>query len=1040
MIARQICRLFHAGLWTVLALLSAAPGTLAQTIPTSLYDGMRWRLVGPFRGGRAEAAAGVPNNPNVYYFGAVAGGVWKTTDGGATWTPIFDRESVASIGAITVAPSNPGIIYVGTGEQCLRNDISFGDGVYKSLDGGKTWTNIGLRDSQHIAKILVDPHNPDLVFVAAIGHAFGPNEERGVYRSNNGGKTWQKVLNVDDKTGATDLVFDPNNPNTLFAAMYEVRRAAWQMLSGGPGSGLYKSVDSGTTWKRIEGRGFPSGTLGRIGVAVSKANSNRVYTIVEAKENALYRSDDGGESWLMVNNDPIWVRPWYQNHVFADPENQDTVYLLDLGVFRSTDGGRLFDPLPVPHGDNHDLWIDPSNRKRMIEADDGGVTITADGGATWTPQNNQPTAQFYHVATDNEFNYRIYGSQQDNTTVAIRRRSDAGAIEERDWHPVGGGESGYNWPDPRDPEIVYGGDHAGHFTRYDGHTGQVMNIAPWLGGRAHPPEHLKHRFQWTAPLALSPHDPSVLYLGGEVLFRTNDGGRSWTIISPDLTRNDKSKQQSTPGPLTPDNSSAEYYDTIFAVAESPVLKDLLWVGTDDGWMHLSRDGGKNWTNITPKQMPEWTRANFIEASPFDAGAAYVAADLHFSDDFRPMIFKTTNFGKTWTQITNGIPKTAYVHVVHADPKRKDMLYAGTETGIYVSFDDGANWQSLQLNLPRAPIYDLVVHGDDLVVATHGRAFWILDNIAPLRQATAEMASHPAHLYTPTTAYRERGPGGFGGGGGARRNVGQNPPTGAVIDYYVASAPSGQVTLEILDGKGHVVHRASSERHGEGGAAGTGRQAASRAGAPGGSASLPARAGMSRYVWNFREEGPVMVPGMAIIELQNGGGPLVPPGTYQVKLTVAGKDYAAPLEIKADPRVKASQADLEKQYQLAAQIRDRITEIHNAVNQIREARTNLEILRKRAGGSAAQAIDAAEQEMSAIEGALIQVRSVNRYAALVYPTMLDAEYANLANAVESADLAPTEQAQAVFQEYERRRTDLLGRWKSLQGEIAQIKAQ
>ena len=1032
MSARQANRTESIRLAVLLVAFGFAQCALAQSLPNSLFDGMKWRLVGPFRGGRAEAVAGIPGNPNVYYFGAVAGGVFKTSDGGASWTPVFDHEPVSSIGAIALSPSNPSIVYVGTGEQCLRNDISFGDGLYKSLDGGKTWTNIGLRDTQHIASILVDPSNPNRIFVAAIGHAFGPNEERGVFRSQDGGKTWQKVLYVDDKTGATDLVFDMNNPNILFAAMYEVRRSAWSMISGGPGSGLYKSVDGGTTWKHVEGRGLPSGILGRIGVSVSKANSNRVYAIIEAKENALYRSDDGGDSWQLMNNDPMWVRPWYQNHVYTDPQDENKVYLLDLGVFRSTDGGRIFDSLPVPHGDNHALWIDPTNPQRMIEADDGGVTITVDGGASWTPQNNQATAQFYHVATDNEFNYRIYGSQQDNTTVAIRSRSDGGVIDVGDWHPVGGGESGYNWPDPRDPEIVYGGDHAGHFTKYNGHIGQVMNIAPWLGGRAHPAGDLKHRFQWTAPMALSPHDPSVLYLGGEVLFKTSDGGMNWAIISPDLTRNDKSKQQSTPGPLTPDNSSAEYYDAIFAVAESPLQKDRLWVGTDDGLIHLSKDGGKTWANITPKQLPEWSRINMVEPSPFDGNEAYAAADLHFSDDFHPMIFKTTDLGKTWTEITSGIAKNAYVHSIHADPQRKGLLFAGTELGIYVSFDDGANWQSLQLNLPTAPVYDTARRGDDLIAATHGRAFWVLDNITPLLQATAQIVSQPAHLFTPATAYRVHAPGGFGGG--ARKNVGQNPPSGAIIDYYLGSE-SGPVTLEILDARRRLVHKASSEQRREPGGAGVRPRTSNRGGI-----SLPARPGMNRYVWNFREEGPSAVPGIYILELASGEGPIVSPGKYQVKLTVTGKDFMAPLEIKADPRVQINQADFDKQYDLAVKIRDRISEIHNTVNEIRAQREGLEVLRKISSGARLQAIESTEHRMAEIEGRLTQVASVNRFASLVEPIMLDAALAEVASAVEGADSAPTAQEYEAFEEYDKEAQELLGHWKSLLGEISQIKSQ
>ncbi len=994
---------------------------------------MKWRLVGPFRGGRVEAVAGIPGNPYIYYFGAVAGGLFKTSDGGATWNPVFDHERVSSIGAIALVPSNPNIIYVGTGEPCLRNDISFGDGVYKSLDGGKTWSNIGLRDTQHIATILVNPNNSDIIYVAAVGHAFGPNQERGVFRSLDAGKTWQKILYVDDNTGATDLAFDPNNPNILFAGMYQVRRSAWSMTSGGPGSGLYKSIDGGSNWKHLEGYGLPAGILGRIGVAVSKANSNRVYAIIEAKENALYRSDDGGASWRMMNNDPIWVRPWYQNHVIADPNDENTVYLLDLGVFRSTDAGRLFDPLPVPHGDNHALWIDPTDSKRMIEGDDGGATITTDGGKTWAPQTNQPTAQFYHVAADNEFNYRIYGSQQDNTTVAIRSRSDSGWIDERDWHTVAGGESGYNWPDPRDFEIVYGGDHAGHFTRYDGHTGQVMNIAPSFGGRAHPAEELKHRFNWTAPMALSPHDPSVLYLGGEVLFKTSNGGMSWTIISPDLTRNDKSKQQSTPGPLTPDNSSAEYYDTIFAVAESPVQKDLLWAGTDDGLIHVSKDGGKNWAAATPKQLPEWSRVNMIEPSPSEAGKAYAAADLHFSDDFRPMIFKTTDFGKTWTGITNGIPGNDYVHSIHADPQRKGLLYAGTELGLYVSLDDGTNWQSLQLNLPPTPVYDTALHGNDLIVATHGRGFWVLDDIAPLRQAKIQTASEPVHLYVPAVAYREHGRDGFGGAN-SPKNVGQNPPDGALIDYYIRAPISGPLTLEVLDSRGKVVHRASSEQQKR--STPNGRPSA---GLDRRSVVLTAHQGMNRYAWNFREAEPIVVPGMYVLELANGGGPLVPPGKYEVRLRANAMDYTAPLEIKPDPRVRISQMDFEKQYELALKIRDRISEIHDAVNAIRAQHDVLEVLRKAANPAKLQAIKAAEQKMTEIEGQLVQVDSVNLYTSLVKPIMLDAEFADLGNAVESADSAPTAQEYAAFDEYEKTKNELLNRWKSLQREMNQIQS-
>jgi len=1017
---------------TVFLLVSTA---LGQVIPEKLYSGMRWRQVGPFRGGRAEAATGISGDPLVYYFGAVAGGVWKTGNGGATWTPITDKQGIYSIGAITVDPSNPNVVYVGTGEPCLRNDISSGDGIYKSVDAGKTWTNIGLRDTQHIADILVDPRDANTVFVAAVGHAFGPNEERGVFRSKDGGKTWEKVLYVDNKTGATDLVQDPHNPQVLFAAMYEVRRTAYSMISGGPGSGLYKSTDGGTTWKHLEGGGLPGGIVGRIGVAISGADSNRVYAMIESKENALYRSDDGGANWQMVNNEPIWVRPWYGNHVFADPKNVDTVYILDLGTMRSTDGGHKFTTIPVPHSDDHHLWIDPADPKRMIEADDGGVSISQDGGATWSAENNQPTAQFYHVAADNEFNYRIYGSQQDSGSVGILSRSDSGSIGDREWHSVGGGESGFDWPDPRDSNVVYGGDHNGHFTRYDARTGQAQNIAPWFGARAHVPAELKHRFNWTSPMQISPRDPNVLYIGGEAIFKSTSGGMSWTTISPDLTRNDKTKQQSSPTPLTPDNSSSEYYDTVFAIAESPVQKNLIWAGTDDGLVHLTRDGGKTWNKVTPQQLPEWACVDLIEPSPYEAGSAYLAADLHFSDNFRPMIFKTSDYGKTWKEITRGIPENDYVHSVRTDPLRKGLLYAGTESGIYVSFDDGDNWQSLQLNLPHTPVFDTAIHGTDLLAATHGRAFWVLDNITPLRQANVQVASEAAHLYTPAAAFRVHGGGGFGGGrqGGA---AGQNPPTGAMIDYYLDSTPSAPVTLEVLDSNGRILHHVvSAEAKGEQAPGANERRRNQRTGAAAEN-SLHANPGMNRYVWNFRVDGPEPVPGLFIMETQSGG-PAIPPGQYQVRLNAAGKQYTAPLEVKMDPRIHVSQADLQKQFDFAIKIRDCVSDVHTSVLQIREARAALEAARNGGDSSKLQAIDAVEQKMAALESELTQVKSTNLSAALVYPIMLDAQYADLGNVIESSDSAPPAQVYDVFQDYERRRTDLAAKWKALQPEVAQL---
>ena len=776
------------------------------------FKGMHYRMIGPFRGGRSLTAAGIPGDPTTYYFGATGGGVWKSTDGAMTWSSVFDKEGTSSIGSIAVANSNHNILYVGTGEACIRGNISHGDGVYKSLDGGKTWKNVGLHDSRAIGKVIINPTNPDIAFVAALGHPYGPNTERGIFRTTDGGKTWEKVLYKDENTGGIDVAFDPHNPNILFGALWQARRTSWSMDDGGPGSGLYRSNDGGTTWKRLEEHGLPKGPYGKIGVAVA-ANSDRVYALIEARlpDGGLYRSDDGGENWILVNpSHSLWQRPWYYMHVIADPRDENVLYIMDVDAYKSTDGGHLFNKVHVPHGDNHGLWIDPMNTRRMIASNDGGVTVTLDGGKNWTRQDNQPTAQFYHVITDSATPYRVYGAQQDSGTVAIASRSDDGSIDRSDWYDVGGGEAGYIAPDPRDPEIVYAADYQGNITRYDRHIGQVKAITeqPELSD-AHGAANLEHRFQWTAPVMISPHDPNTLYHGGERLFKTTDGGVHWQAISPDLTRNDKSKQKASGGDITIDDSGTEYYDTIFALAESPLKKGLLWVGTDDGLIQLTQDEGKTWTNITPKDMPEWSRISQIDPSPHDAGTAYVAADRHQFDDLHPYIYKTSDYGKTWTKLTQGIPDNAFVRVVREDPKKSGLLYAGTETGIYVSFNDGAKWQALQLNLPTTPVHDLIIKNDDLVVATHGRAFWILDDVSPLRQYSDEIAQKEAFLYTPSTAYRIQA------GASAERHpsktTGQNPPTGAVIYYYLKNAPKAdsETTIEILDASGNVIRKYSS---------------------------------------------------------------------------------------------------------------------------------------------------------------------------------------------------------------------------------------
>jgi photosystem II stability/assembly factor-like uncharacterized protein len=998
-----------------------------------LFKGMKYRLVGPFRGGRSLTAAGIPGDPTTYYFGATGGGVWKSTDGAVTWSPVFDKEGSGSIGSLAVANSDHNVIYVGTGEACIRGNISHGDGVYKSYDGGKVWKNVGLRDSRAIGKVIVNPNNPDIVFVAALGHPYGPNTERGIFRTTDGGKTWEKVLYKDENTGGIDVAFDPHNPNLLFAALWQARRTSWSMTSGGPGSGLYRSNDGGTTWKRLEEHGLPKGPYGRIGIAVA-ASSERIYALIEAHnpDGGLYRSDDGGESWDFVNpSHSLWQRPWYYMHIIADPQDENVVYVMDVEAYKSTDGGHLFNRIHVPHGDNHGLWIDAKDTRRMIAANDGGVTVTLDGGKNWTLENNQPTAQFYHVTTDTALPYRVYGAQQDSGTVAIASRSDDGTIDRTDWYDVGGGEAGYIAPYPLDPNIVYAADYQGNITRFDKHIGQVKSITelPELSD-AWGAENLEHRFQWTAPVLISKFDPNTLYHAGERLFKTTDGGVHWQAISPDLTRNDKSKQKVSGGDITLDDSGTEYYDTIFAVAESPITKGLLWVGTDDGLIQLTKDEGQSWTNITPKDLPEWSRISLIEASAYDAGTAYVAVDRHQSDDLKPYIYKTSDYGKSWTKLTNGIPDGAFVRAVREDPKRRGLLYAGTEAGIFVSFNDGGDWRSLKLNLPTTPVHDLVVKDNDLVVATHGRAFWILDDISPLRQFAEDVATQDLHLYTPAPAYRiqagasqERHP---------SKRTGQNPPAGAVIYFYLNEAPKPETEarLEILDGSGKVIRTYSSaETEALDEPAGPDDKKPEK--------QIKLEAGLNRFEWDLRYEEAHRVPGYYLWEYNGGSkGPVAVPGQYQVRLTVGGKTESAPLELKLDPRVHVSEADLAQQFSELSQIHDQINHVYDAVNQIQDVRLQLAGLKRRLPENAStKAISGAaedlEKKLVAVRDQMINLNISANEDSLAYPPQIDAKLAFLAMDVGSADSAPTEAEQMQFEKLKRQSGELLSRWEDLQ---------
>jgi photosystem II stability/assembly factor-like uncharacterized protein len=1006
----------------LLSLVSAS----AQQYGDNLLKGMQWRQVGPFRGGRVLAVTGIPGDPYTYYFGGVGGGVWRTTDGGMNWSPLFDRETVSSIGAIAVSESNPSVIYVGTGESCIRGNISYGNGMYKSTDRGKTWIHIGLENTQHIAKVLINPRNPDVVYVAAFGHAYGPNPDRGVYRSTDGGKTWDKILYKDDKTGAIDLTFDPHNPNVLFAALYEAQRTPWSLSSGGPGSGLYRSVDGGNTWKHLEGKGLPSGIIGRIGVSVSGADSNRVYALIEAKDNGLYRSDDGGDSWAKINDDQrLTQRAWYFTHIFADPRSVDTVYMLNTGMFRSTDGGKTLNLLPAPHGDHHGLWIDPTNPNRMINGNDGGATISVDAGKSWSTQYNQPTAQFYHVAADSRPLYYIYGAQQDNSTVAIASRTDEGYIGRQHWYDAGGGESGYIAPDPNDYHVVYAGGNAGSMTRLDTRIQQLQDVSPWpVDSSGHGAKDLKYRGGWTEPIMFSPNDANVIYTAAEVVFKSNDQGRTWAVISPDLTRNDRSKQESSGGPLTKDNTSVEFYDTVFTLAESPVQKDVIWAGTDDGLIQVTKDGGKSWNNVTPKGMPEWSLVSIIEASPHAAGTAYAAVDTHKLDDLKPYLYKTTDFGKSWTLITTGIPAGAYTHAVREDPKQKGLLYAGTETGIFISWDDGAHWQTLQLNLPQSPIHDLIVKNDDLVVATHGRSFWILDSIAPLRQLGSNTANEALLLFKPDAAYRYHWPEFFE----HRQPVGASAPSGAVLYYYFKDKPKGPVSIDILDAGGKVLRNFSSEDK---------KKAETPPEWPDQeppSEKIPAEAGMNRFVWDLRLDGPHELPGEPGAEFRDRG-PMLPPGKYQVRLSADGKTATAPIELIIDQRVKASPEDIQKSYDLALKVQDQISDIHDAVREIRETRTQLHVVGQRLNGDArfkqiATASDGLNKKMTPLEEQLLQVNAKSSESNLNFPVLIDERLHGLAGSIDGVDAAPTRQQYEAFESLSTEARPLIAQWNQI----------
>jgi photosystem II stability/assembly factor-like uncharacterized protein len=1019
-------------LFVFLALGGFAVRASAQANRPKLYEGLRWRLIGPFRGGRTVAIAGVPSEPNVFYIGAVNGGVWKTTDAGRTWKPIFDHEPSGSIGAIAIAPSDPKIIYIGSGEGTERPDLSVGDGIYKSTDGGKTWVHLGLRGGQQIPSIAIDPHNPNRVFVAVLGHPYGPNVERGVLRTTDGGRTWQKVLYKNANVGAVDVAFDPDNSQIVYAALWAARRPPWSV--GGPllapGSGLYKSTDGGNTWHQLHG-GLPGWKehVGRIGIGIAPSRPSRIYAWVQADPQAggIYRSNNGGQTWKRVNHEPrIWGRAWDFACLRVDPRNPDVVYAANTSTYRSTDGGVHWTAIKgAPGGDDyHTIWINPRNPKIIALAADQGATISVNGGRTWSSWYNQPTGEFYHVITDNRFPYRVFGGQQESGSADIKSRSDYGEITFRDWHPVGAEEYAYIAPDPLHPWIIYGGK----VTRYNNLTRQTSSVAPAQLRTG------KYRFDRTAPLVFSQSDPHALYLGSNVLFKTTDGGQNWSIISPDLTR----KNPGVPADLK-GFAGAEgrtHRGVIYTVVPSPIDPNLIWVGTDDGLIWVTRDGGKTWKNVTPPALTPWSKVSMIDASHFNDETAYAAVNRMRLDDWHPYIYRTHDGGKTWQKITTGIPADEPVNTVRADPVRQGLLFAGTEESVYVSLDDGNHWESLQLNLPHTSMRDLWIHGSDLVVGTHGRAFWILDDFSPLRQLTPAVAESSAYLYKPRLTYRVRRSTNTDTPLPPETPAGQNPPDGAILYYWLKTRPVGPVTLEILDASGKLVREYSSAM----------RPAPvnpSKLKVPTYWIQPPqvlsAAPGMHRFIWDLRTAPPKSVflsyPISAIPHdtPRVPQGVLVLPGRYTARLTAGGRSYTHSFRVRMDPRVTTSAAGLEAQYALARKITAAMDQSYDTLRAAQALGEKLAQARRKAGQESVRvAIEALERKIDGIAGGRGAASFFGGEGGGPNLTRVNVQLAFLlSGGVEKADVRPTLAQQEMFEQLHGQLDRLLGGWKEIE---------
>ncbi len=971
----------------------------------SEFGALEYRLIGPFRGGRSAAVTGVPNKPNLYYFGATGGGVWKTQDGGNKWENISDGFFGGSIGSVSVAKSDPNVIYVGGGEKTVRGNVSSGYGVWKSLDAGKTWKFSGLKNSRHIPRISIDPNNHDIVYAGVLGNIYKPSDERGLYKSVDGGKNWNKILFANEDSGVVDLIIDPTNSRIIYASTWNVRRTPYSLSSGGEGSALWKSEDSGNTWKEISlNKGFPDSTLGIIGVTVSPVNNEKVWAIVENKDKGgLYLSNDGGQSWKLINNErKLRQRAWYYTRVYADTQDENLVYVLNVRYHKSTDSGKSFKTYNAPHGDHHDLWISPEDPKRMIIGDDGGAQVSYDRGESWSTYMNQPTSQFYRVTTDNSFPYRIYAAQQDNSTIRINHRSSNGSITESDWEPTAGAESAHIAVDPLNNEVIYGGSYDGFLTRVNHESGSVRAINVWPDNpMGHGAEGMKYRFQWNFPIIFSKHNPKKLYTFSNQVHVTENEGQSWDIISPDLTRNDPNKLKSSGGPITQDNTSVEYYCTIFAAQESPLKEGLIWVGSDDGLVHLTKNAGKTWDNITPKKMPEWMMINSIEPSAFDEGTCYIAGTKYKTGDFKPYIYKTTDFGKTWKKITNGINEEHFTRVVREDPENKNILYSGTETGMYISLDAGQNWQSFQLNLPIVPITDLTIKNNSLIVATQGRSIWILDDLTVIHQSyinSLDRKSLPYHdlhnieLFTPKISYR------MSGRSSSRKSLtaGQNLENG-VITYFNLFNYSEQdnVSLTYLNNNKDTIISLNNKASGE--------------------KKLKIKKGPNKFTWDMYYDGASDFDGM-VLWWASLNGPKAVPGDYFVELNVNGVVQQKPFKINIDPRSESSIKSMQEQFDFINSINKTMDKAHKSIKTIRSIKSqllkftstynqdDLSMLKEKA--------TALSDDLSKIEKALYQTQNRSGQDPLNFPIRLTNKLGHLNSLVSMGDFSPTEQDIAV----------------------------